>query len=131
MPLAFCSRLITAKPPLSQTTTISLWPVSTGRIDVGVHHQVRAVADHGDDVALGVGHLGAPAAGDLVAHAGVAELAVEGADRLGPPVLAQLARQAAGGGEREVGRVADAVDRADHLGVARHLGVGRAGDACR
>ena len=59
---------------------------------------------------LGVGHLGAPAAGDLVAHAGEAELAVEGAGRLRPPVLAELAGQAAGGGQRQVGRVADAVD---------------------
>ena len=56
------------------------------------------------DVARRVGHLGAPAAGDLVAHAGEAELAVEGADRLGPPVLAELAGQAAGRGQREVGR---------------------------
>ena len=29
LPLKFCNRLITAKPPLSHTTTISLWPVST------------------------------------------------------------------------------------------------------
>ena len=74
----------------------------------------------------GFGHLGAPAAGDLVAHAGEAELAVEGADGLGAPVLAQLARQAAGRGQRQVGRIAGPVDRADHMGIGRQLGVGRA-----
>ena len=57
-----------------------------------------------EHVAVLVGHLGAPGAGDLVAHAGEAELAVERAGRLHLPVLAELAGKAAGGGQREVGR---------------------------
>ena len=93
-------------------------------VDVGVEHQVAAVADEDDHVARGVGHLRPPAAGDLVAHAGEAELAVEAADRLGLPVLAQLARQAAGCGQRQIARVAHAVDGADHVGIGRQLGVG-------
>ena len=67
------------------------------------------------------------AAGDLVAHAGEAELAVEGADRLRLPVLAQLAGQAARRGQREVGRIARPVDRADHVRVGGQRHVGRPG----
>ena len=94
-------------------------------IDVRVHHQIGAVAGEDDHVALRIGHLGPPAAGDFVAHAGEAELAVEGADGLGLPVLAQLARQAAGGGQRQVGRIADPADGPDHVRVAGPLDVGR------
>src|ERR687893_592450 len=47
-----------------------------GGDDLGVHHQVRAVADHHVDLALGGGHLDAEAARDLVSHRRVAVLDV-------------------------------------------------------
>ena len=71
------------------------------RIDVRIHHHVGAVADHDDRRAAeaagsGVGHRMAPAGGDLVAHAGEAELDVEGVRGLDAPALGDLARKAAG-----------------------------------
>ena len=50
----------------------SFVPQHHGRRDLGIEHQVAAVADHHDDFALGLRHLDADAAGDLVAHARVA-----------------------------------------------------------
>ena len=92
-----------------------------------VHHQIGAVADHDDDLGIGHRHLGAPAAGDLVAHAGIAELAVERAGGLDLPVLGQLARQAPGGGDDAVLLAGLAVHRAHDLRVARKVGVGGPG----
>ena len=51
---------------------------------------------------VGHGHLGAPRAGDLVAHAREAVLAVEGVRPLRPPAIVQLAGEAAGRGQRVV-----------------------------
>ena len=96
-----------------------------GRIDVRVHHHVGAVADHDDGRAGGIGHGRAPAGGDLVAHAGEAELAVEGVRRLDAPVLHHLARQAAGGGDEEIALLRPGIDDADDLGIGRHRRVGR------
>jgi hypothetical protein len=50
----------------------------------------------------GFGHLGAEAAGDLVAHAGEAVFHVVAAGRARLPELVQFARQAAGGAEHDV-----------------------------
>ena len=61
--------------------------------DLGVHHQVRAVADHDDHLALGPRHLDAEAAGDLVAHAGIAVFEVVAAG-LGGAARACAARPA-------------------------------------
>ncbi len=56
-PWLICSRLITAKPPLSQTITIILWPGQHRAVEVAVHHQVRAVADEDDDLRSGIAIL--------------------------------------------------------------------------
>ncbi len=93
-------------------------------IDVGIHHQIGAVAGKDDDITVRIGHRRAPAAGDLVAHAGKAEFAIKRARRLDLPDLGKLARQAAGGGQDEVGVVAGAVDDADDLRIGRHRHIG-------
>ena len=80
-----------------------------------------------------VGHreLDAEAAGDLVAHAGIAVFEVVAAGLLRLPELVQFARQAAGGVDHDrVGR-GHALHGADHLRVGRRHGVGRASDRCR
>ena len=61
------------------------------RRDLGVEHQVAAVADHHDDFAVGPRHLDAEAAGDLVAHARVAVFHVIAAGHRRAPELVQLA----------------------------------------
>src|SRR5689334_4547227 len=51
-------------------------------VQLGVEHQVRAVAHEGEDFAVTTCEPRAPGAGDLVAHAREAVLAVEGGDAL-------------------------------------------------
>ena len=70
---------------------------------------------------VGQRHLRPPPAGDLVAHARVAVLGVEAVQPLRPPAVVELAGEAAGGGHGVVGRLGQAVDGADHLGVRRAL----------
>ena len=53
--------------------------------DLRVHHQIGAVADRHDDLAVGQGHLDADRAGDLVAHAGIAVFDVIAERRAGSP----------------------------------------------
>ena len=124
-PWLTCRRLITANPPLSQTTTIELVARQHRAVQVAVHHQVGAVADEDDDLAVGHGHLGPPRARDLVAHAGVAVLHVDAAHALGAPAAVELAGEAAGGRQRVVGGPGQAVDGPHDLGVGRPLLAGR------
>ena len=70
-------------------------PFGDRRDDLGVEHQVRAVPDHDDDVALWIRELHAEPRGDLVAHARVAVLEVVRLGVLGAPQLQEVARQAA------------------------------------
>ena len=85
--------------------------------DLGIHHQVAAVADQHDHRARRIGQFDAEAAGDLVAHAGVAVFQMVGAGTLGLPQLVQLARQAAGGANHHRPRRRDPLHRADDLRV--------------
>ena len=89
--------------------------------DLGVEHQVAAVAEDDDHLALGLRELDAEPAGDLVAHAREAVLDVIAAGRRRAPQLVQLPRQRAGGADHDVARRrvrGRALHRADHLGVA-------------
>ena len=86
------------------------------------HHQVRAVADHDEDVPVRVRgvehrHRRAQPPGDLVAHAGVAVLDVVALRVPGAPQLVQVARHRAGGADDDVPGRGDLVDHADHLGL--------------
>ena len=72
--------------------------------DLRIHHEIGAVADHHDDLAVGLRHLHADAAGDLVAHAGIAVFEMVGGGRARLPQLVQFARQAAGGADIEMSR---------------------------
>jgi hypothetical protein len=90
-------------------------------IDVGVHQEIAAVTDEDDGITVGF-RLGlcdarAPAAGDLIAHAGKAKLDIDRADAEGAPVGGDLGRQAACGGDDTVARVAQRVHHADGLSV--------------
>jgi hypothetical protein len=60
--------------------------------DLGVEHQVGAVADEDEHLAGRFSHLHAEAARDLVTHAGEAVFHVVAAGLGGLPVLVQLAR---------------------------------------
>ena len=87
--------------------------------DLGVHHQIAAVADHDEHVAVGQRHLRAETTGDLVSHAGISVLEVI-ALRIGrAPELVKLAGQPAGGAHDDAARSGRAVDGADHLSVGR------------
>ena len=59
--------------------------------DLGIHHQVAAVADDDDDFAVRAGHLHTEPAGDLVTHARVAVLEVIAAGHRRAPELVQFA----------------------------------------
>ena len=78
-------------------------------------HQVRAVADDHEDLALGRGELDAHAARDLVAHARVAVLDVVAlAGRVArAPELVQVAGHRAGRAHDDAGLAGRVVDRAD------------------
>jgi hypothetical protein len=90
-------------------------------IDVGIHQQIGAVADEDDGVpvrlALELGDARAPAAGDLVAHAGKAELDIDRADIERAPVGGDFGRQPARRCHHTVARIAQRVDHADRLRV--------------
>ena len=92
-----------------------LMPFLHGRDDLLRHHQVRAVADEDVDVALRRGHLHAEPAGNLVSHARVAVLHVIALGVARAPQLVQVARQAAGGADDDVGRRERLLQHADHL----------------
>ena len=77
------------------------------------HHQVGAIADEDVDLAGGVGHLGAQAAGNLVAHAGVAVLHVVAVRCACAPQLVQVAGMAASGRENDIARTGGIPYRAD------------------
>ena len=82
------------------------------------HHQIGAVADHHEHLALGRGHLDAEPAGDLVAHAREAVLDVVALRVARAPQLVQVAGHATRPRRprRRVGSD-DAVDGADHLAL--------------
>ena len=88
------------------------------------HHQVGAVAHHHVDLALGGRHLGADAAGDLVAHAGVAVLEVESAGLFRAPEFVQVAGQAARGADHHVFRLRELVYNADDVTLPQRNGLG-------
>ena len=101
-----------------------------GGDQLGRHHEVAAVADHGEHVAGLVGQTDADRGRHLVAHAGVAVLDVVGLAVAHPPQLVQVARHGAGGAEHDVARVGELVDRSQHLALRQQAlgqGVGHLG----
>ena len=100
-------------------------PFRDRRHEVAGQHEVRAVADHHVDLALGCGELDADPAGDLVAHARVAVLDVVAlAERIArPPELVQVAGRGAGGAHDDAGLAGRVVDRPDHTGLVRQRAV--------
>jgi hypothetical protein len=80
--------------------------------DLGIQHQVGAVAHHHDHLVLRARHLHAQAAGDLVAHAGIAvfDVVVARANRRATACAARPA--GAGGAHHHVGRRCRAPSRA-------------------
>ena len=58
-PVACCSRLMQPKPRLSRTTMMSFLPEHHRGRDLGIHHQIGAVADRHDDLAVRQRHLDA------------------------------------------------------------------------
>ena len=97
-------------------------------VELGVQHQVGAVAEDRGDQAVRVGQgaseRGAPRRGDLVAHAGEAVLEVHGGARggarsygAGAPAAVQLAGHPPGGGEHVVVGTRGVVDDPGDLGV--------------
>ena len=97
--------------------------------DLRVHHEVAAVADHDEDLAVRERQLRPEAPGDLVSHARVAVLEVVAARIPRPPEAVELAGEAARGADDHVARARGPVDRADHLGLGgRNVLAGRRGE---
>ena len=94
-------------------------PFLDRRDDLAAHHQVGAVADHGEDLAIGGGHLDPECAGDLIAHAGVAVLDVVLLRVSRAPQLVQVARHRAGGTDDDVAWTRRVIDRPDDLTLRR------------
>ena len=89
----------------------------------GRHHQVRAVTDHDEHVAVGGGHFDADAAGDLVSHAGVAVFDVVTLAFAGAPQLVQVAGHRTGGAHHDVTRVGQRVRQPDDLALVQRAAV--------
>ena len=97
-----------------------------GRIDVGIHHHVCAVADHHDWRAVTIlGHGMTPTSGDLVAHAAETEFAIEGVALLHPPALGDFTWRAACRGNQGVVRLGGLVHHRDDLSIGGNRAVGR------
>ena len=84
------------KPLIVEHDDIELDAHHDGGGDLGIHHEIAAVAHQHDDPPVGEGELHPEPAGDLIAHAGIAVFQVIALGRAGAPELVQLARQAAG-----------------------------------
>ena len=80
-----------------------------------------------DDLAVGLRHLHAEAAGDLIAHAGEAVFEMVGGGRARLPELVQFAGQAARAQQQRNVAAECALHRADHLRVGGQR-IGRGGD---
>src|SRR5580704_5580204 len=93
-----------------------------GGVELGIEHEIGAVADEHDRIPfrlrLGLSDSRAPTSRYFVAHAGKAELDVNSAGRLGPPIRGDLGRQAARRANDPVSRMTQYVDDADDLRVA-------------
>ncbi len=90
------------------------------RRDLAIHHQIAAVADHHDHLALGPRKLGAESARDFVTHARVAVFDVIRARTARAPELVQLGGQRAGGAHDDIvvrGMRDRALHGADHVGA--------------
>ena len=105
-----------------------LVPRQHRRVEVAVEHQVRAVADEHDRVAVGLQfgtrHRRSPPAGQLVAHAGEPVLTIERRDAERPPAVVQLAGKPTRCGEGVIALRGPRPDRPDDLGVRRQPGTG-------
>ena len=124
-PVAICSRLMQPKPRLSSTHDGELLAQHHRGRDLGIHHHVAAVAEHDDDLVVGLGHLDAEPAGDLVAH-GSSRIPC-GSCPARRPARACATRPAGRPRRRPASRSSRArVHRADHLRVRRQR-VGRVG----
>src|SRR5262249_32403295 len=99
------------------------------RDDLLRHHEVGAVADHDVDFALRIGHFDAEAAGDFIAHGGIAVFEVVALGIARAPQLVQVARQAAGRAHNYVARLRDLIHHADHLSLADRRAVPQVVDA--
>ena len=89
----------------------------------GGHHQVGAVADHDEHVAVRAGHPDADAAGDLVSHARVAVFDVIALAVAGAPQLVQVAGHRAGRAHDHVARIGQRVGQPDDLALVQGAAV--------
>ena len=81
------------------------------------HHQIGTVADEHVHFALGIGHFRAQAAGDFVAHAGIAVFHVIAAGLAGAPEFVQVSGQAAGCADHDVRGLREIIDDADDFAL--------------
>ena len=96
---------------------MSLSPSAIGRRDLGVHHQIAAIAHHYDHLPIGRCHLDAQSASDFIAHTAVPVFEVVAA-RIGRlPKLVKLAGQSPGRTYDNIAGPARALHRPDHLRV--------------
>ena len=102
-------------------------PLLDGGHQLGRHHQVGAVADHHEHVAVRARHPYAESAGDLVAHAGVAVLDVVAHRVAHLPELVQVAGHRAGRADHHVPRVGEVVDETEHLALREPAVLGHRG----
>ena len=89
-----------------------------GGHQLGRVHQVGAVADQDEDLALGLGQADAQPGRDLVAHARVAEFEMTALAAGGIPELEQVSGRAARGGDDRVSLLGFAIEQADQLALA-------------
>ena len=112
-----------AEPAIVEHDDVQLLVQHHRSRDLGIHHQIGAIADQDPDFALGHGQLDPEPAGDLIPHTGIAVFDVVGAGLSAAPQFVQFAGQSAGSANDDILWGSRAVHRAEHLRVARQRGV--------
>lgn len=85
--------------------------------DLGMQHQVAAIAEKRVDLARGVGEFHAERAGDLISHARVTIFGMVVGRRLAAPKFVDVAGNAARTVHDRAARVGELVQHADHLAL--------------
>ena len=88
-----------------------------GRVNIRVHHQIGAIADHRVNLTRVSSHCRAPRTRDFVSHTGIAIFAVEGGDSFAHPVDVEFTGQSTRRGQDVIVTRGGIVDQANELGI--------------
>ena len=94
-----------------------------GGINIRIHHHISAVPDDDDRGTAVVGHGGAPASRDFIAHAGKAKFRIHRIGGFDAPAFVDLTRRAAGCSDHQIIGFGIVLNDFDHLRIRGHMGI--------